>query len=90
MIISSLLVMSPGTYGPILFFFLKVKLMDINLMEVSWVLANSSLRLLGSWTICLNWKRKTAWNTIPIVVFWTIWKEKNSRTYEGKSTEVFK
>lgn len=61
----------------------------LSLMGASWVLPDTLDGLLGLWCLPnLNSRRRLAWNMIPVVVSWTIWKEMNSRVFEGKSTEV--
>lgn len=56
---------------------------------MSWVFSGSLDNLAGSWPIHhLNHNRKLAWTTVPAVVWWTIWKEKNARIFEGKTEEI--
>lgn len=44
-------------------------------MGVSWLCYDSWDYLVGSWI------------TIPVAVLWAIWKERNSRIFEGKTLE---
>lgn len=61
----------------------------LSLMGAFWVIQDTWDDLLGSWFLPnLNIRRRLAWNTIQVVVLWTIWKERNARVFEGKSTAV--
>lgn len=55
-----------------------------NLMGVSWY----SIGLVGELSdpgfSHLSPKMKAAWNTIPAVILWSVWKDGNSRIFESK------
>ena len=49
---------------------------------IDWVLSNRVIELLFGWW---NWFGKNSlsvWNLIPSCLMWTIWRERNSRTFE--------
>lgn len=48
---------------------------------LGWFLESGSHRKLST-------RRRQAWTTIPAVVLWSIWKERNVRIFEGKSLEI--
>lgn len=48
----------------------------LNLIGVSWLVLGSWGEVMESWSLP---KWRLAWITIPIVVVWTIWKERNSK-----------
>lgn len=35
-------------------------------------------------------KDKSRWRLIPACIWWTVWKERNSRCYEGRENDVQK
>lgn len=58
-------------------------------MGVFWVFPRSRGEVMESWFLHnLNWRRRFAWITIPAAVLWTIWKEMNSRIFEGKTSKI--
>lgn len=60
-----------------------------NLFKVPWVFDRTCAGSLESWFISrLTPRLKLAWNTVPTVILWSIWKERNSRKFEGKSTNL--
>ena len=43
--------------------------------------------VLLSWNSCsVGKKRKRAWKVAPLCIFWSIWKERNRRTFEDKES----
>ena len=35
-------------------------------------------------------KRKKIWNSIPVCIFWTVWKERNKLAFRGVSLDIQK
>ena len=35
-------------------------------------------------------KRKKIWNSIPVCIFWTVWKERNRLAFRGGSLDIQK
>lgn len=59
------------------------------LLNVPWVLDKTCVGCVYSWLLVgLLPRMKLAWSTIPGVVLWSLWKERNSRVLEGKSLDV--
>jgi hypothetical protein len=57
---------------------------------IEWVIPSRVLELLFGWW---NWfgKRSSAvWNLIPSCLMWTIWRERNTRTFENQETPMAK
>lgn len=60
----------------------------LDLMGVSWVCPGSWTGVMEYWFHSgLRSRRKLTWNTIPTVVLWSIWKERNMRVFEGTTSE---
>ena len=56
---------------------------------VSWVLPQTVVELLFSWWNGLGCHPSDVWNLVPLCLMWTVWKERNSRTFEdGSSTDI--
>jgi ABC-type long-subunit fatty acid transport system fused permease/ATPase subunit len=59
------------------------------------VLLNSFTELLFGWWNWFGKSSSSVWNLIPSCLIWTIWRERNSRTFEnievsvGKIIEIF-
>ena len=62
---------------------------------ISWVFPDRVIELLFGWW---NWFGKSSsgvWNLVPSCLMWTIWRERNRRTFEnienpvGKIIEIF-
>lgn len=61
----------------------------LNLMGILWVLEDICEGIMCSWSISrLEPRRKMAWNTIPVAILWSIWKERNTRFFRSKESEV--
>jgi hypothetical protein len=52
---------------------------------VYWVLPGKVADLLFSWWNGLGRHSSDIWNIVPICLMWTIWKERNQRTFEDVS-----
>ncbi|RVX23098.1 putative ribonuclease H protein [Vitis vinifera] len=49
-----------------------------------WVFPNSVKEVLSSWKgSFVGRKRKKVWKSIPLFIFWTIWKERNRLAFKG-------
>ena len=54
------------------------------LCGVQWVFPNSVKEVLRSWKgSFVGRKRKKVWKSIPLFIFWTIWKERNRLAFKG-------
>ena len=54
------------------------------LCGVQWVFPNSVKEVLSSWKgSFVGRKRKEVWKSIPLFIFWTIWKERNMLAFKG-------
>lgn len=61
----------------------------MNLLDISWVFNRTCVGSLESWFLSRLFSRvKLAWNTIPAVILWTIWKERNAKDFEGKTSDI--
>ena len=49
---------------------------------VQWVMSGTVVSLLSSWWNGLGRHSSAIWNMVPICLMWTIWKERNQRTFE--------
>ena len=60
-----------------------------SLFGLKWVMPKEVRGLLACWWIGRgNLKIKELWNSIPRCVFWCIWRERNSRTFEDKERNL--
>ena len=54
------------------------------LCGVQWVFPESVKEVLCSWKgSFVGKKRKKLWKSIPLYIFWTIWKERNRLAFKG-------
>lgn len=60
----------------------------LRLFRISWVMPNSIKELLLCWSLFKRRRRNFVWET-ALAVCWTIWKERNGRTFDNieRSTE---
>ncbi|KAG5605085.1 hypothetical protein H5410_026577 [Solanum commersonii] len=59
--------------------------MFVCILGVSWVMPKSAMDLLYCWKgIGSRGTSEDRWRSIPACVWWTLWKERNSRCFEGK------
>ncbi|KAG5612810.1 hypothetical protein H5410_024091 [Solanum commersonii] len=60
--------------------------MFLCILGVSWVMPKTTMELLNSWTQIGNrGKSEDWWKTIPACIWWTLWKERNARCFEGQN-----
>lgn len=60
--------------------------MFLCILGVSWVMPKTTMELLNSWTRTGNkGKSEDWWKTIPACIWWTLWKERNARCFEGQN-----
>ena len=52
--------------------------------HIHWTLPYRVLDLLGGWWNWLGRHQSNIWNLIPHCLMWTVWRERNSRTFEDK------
>uniref|UniRef100_A0A2N9HQY3 DNA topoisomerase (ATP-hydrolyzing) n=1 Tax=Fagus sylvatica TaxID=28930 RepID=A0A2N9HQY3_FAGSY len=57
---------------------------------IDWVLPNRVLDLLFGWWNWFGKKISSVWNLIPSCLMWTIWRERNNRTFENKELAMDK
>ncbi|XP_060179646.1 uncharacterized protein LOC132609600 isoform X2 [Lycium barbarum] len=59
------------------------------ILGVKWVLPRSTLELLCNWKGIGRRKAKEDWwQSIPACIWWSIWKERNSRQFEDKANSI--
>ena len=55
------------------------------------MLPESVIEVLLSWRgPFVGKKRKKIWNSIPLCIFWTVWKERNKLAFRGGSLDIQK
>ncbi|KAG5585984.1 hypothetical protein H5410_046418 [Solanum commersonii] len=65
--------------------------MFLCLLGVNWVMLKTTLELLSKWEGIGNRGRKEHWwRTIPASIWWTLWKERNSRCFDGHNSYLQK
>ncbi|WJZ87793.1 hypothetical protein VitviT2T_007145 [Vitis vinifera] len=58
---------------------------------VQWVFSESVIEVLHGWRgSFVGKKRKKIWNSIPLCIFWTVWKERNRIVFRGGSLDIQK
>ncbi|CAN4119661.1 unnamed protein product [Withania somnifera] len=58
---------------------------------ISWTVLERTEQALVSWNLEGSGRTdKSRWRIVPAVIWWTIWKERNSRCYENKSSHLHK
>ena len=57
----------------------------LGVFGIAWVLPHSVSELLFSWWNALGRHSSDVWNLVPLCLMWTVWKERNSRTFEDVS-----
>ena len=61
------------------------------LFRVQWVFPETIKEVLFSWRgPFVRKKRKKIWNSIPLCIFWTVWKEMNRLAFKGGSLAMQK
>jgi DNA segregation ATPase FtsK/SpoIIIE-like protein len=50
--------------------------------NIYWVLPRRVMDLLFGWRNCLGRHQSNIWNLAPLCLMWTVWRERNSRTFE--------
>ncbi|RVX10222.1 LINE-1 reverse transcriptase-like [Vitis vinifera] len=61
------------------------------LFGVHWVFPETVIEVLLSWRgSFVGKKRKKIWNSIPVCIFWTVWKERNRLAFRGGSLDIQK
>jgi hypothetical protein len=75
----SFIVGQPGSCGAVFRF-----------LGIDWVLPNQVSDLLFGWWNWFGKKSSGVWNLIPSCLMWTIWQERNSRTFEDKEIAMDK
>jgi len=65
--------------------------MFLALLGVKWVMPSTTKELLNSWKGIGNRGRNEHWwRTIPACIWWTLWKERNLRSFEGQKSNLQK
>ena len=59
------------------------------LLDIKWVLPETVKEVLTSWKgSFVGKKRKQIWKSIPLCIFWTVWKERNRLAFRGSVVNV--
>jgi len=63
----------------------------LNLKGIAWTMPGKITEALSSWEgICSHAKDRSRWRIVPACIWWTIWKERNSRCFESLENDVQK
>ena len=63
----------------------------LGLSGVQWVFPETVKEVLTSWRgPFVGKKRKKIWKSIPLCIFWTVWKERNRLAFEGGVLDIQK
>ncbi|WMV19021.1 hypothetical protein MTR67_012406 [Solanum verrucosum] len=75
--------------------FLHCKITDqlwkifINLRGIQWTMPSKIVDTLSSWEEAgIEAKNRSYWRTIPACIWWTIWRERNARSFEDRSRSL--
>ncbi|KAG5611118.1 hypothetical protein H5410_022399 [Solanum commersonii] len=61
------------------------------ILGITWVIPSSTLALLNNWwSIGNRGGEEDWWKIIPACIWWTVWKERNGRHFEGTSSSIEK
>ncbi|KAG5600195.1 hypothetical protein H5410_031565 [Solanum commersonii] len=61
------------------------------ILGASWVMPKSTMELLTSWKgIGSRGSKENWWMIIPACIWWTLWKERKTKCFEGKSSNIQK
>lgn len=61
----------------------------VSLRGISWVMPNKITHLLYSWEEAgVGAADKDGWRIVLACIWWTIWKERNSRCFESKNCDL--
>ncbi|WMV46559.1 hypothetical protein MTR67_039944 [Solanum verrucosum] len=58
----------------------------INLRCIQWTMPSKIVDTISSWEI--EAKNRSYWRTIPACIWWTIWGERNARSFEDRSRSL--
>uniref|UniRef100_A0A0V0H8T7 Putative ovule protein n=2 Tax=Solanum chacoense TaxID=4108 RepID=A0A0V0H8T7_SOLCH len=57
------------------------------ILGISWVMPRTSFDMLQSWEgVGRRGSQEDWWRSIPASVWWTLWKERNERSHDGKAS----
>jgi hypothetical protein len=60
-----------------------------SMFNILWVMPSGVMDLLSCWGhSCCNVRIRKIWDLIPSCVFWCLWRERNSRSFEGKENNL--
>ena len=60
-----------------------------SMFNILWVMPSGVMDLLSCWGhSCCNVRVRKIWDLIPSCVFWCLWRERNSRSFEGKENNL--
>lgn len=57
---------------------------------INWIMPEHTADLLSCYQKRRKQKPKIWWRTVPACIWWTIWKERNQRIFEGKESSILK
>ncbi|WMV54378.1 hypothetical protein MTR67_047763 [Solanum verrucosum] len=69
----------------------QVWVMFTSIAGINWIMPEHTADLLSCWIRRGGSKsQKRWWTTVPACIWWTIWKERNQRIFEGRESSILK